>query len=133
MITWLPVWDRADDLPVSYTLRLDQHLTNLLAPFDTSPSHAPLVALAYWGVQHIVGDADHAQRLRVSLDELAELPHNTLETLLRRSLPQLDSGLNEAAACVLAWLTEYMQLGEVDNQVTAETFSSTEPEAQTTL
>ena len=104
--------DRTDELPATYAMRTDRHLKTLLTPFAPIIFQPPLVALAYWGVEHVVDDTEHAQRLRLALDELGDLPHGTLETLLRQSQPPLDRGLTETAECVLAWLTEYMQLAE---------------------
>ena len=112
MIAWQPSHDPTDALPASYASYLDRHLKTLLASQSEPVVQAPLVALAYWGAHHVISDIALAERLQHALDELTELPHGTLETLLRRSLPRLNLNLHETAKWVLDWLIEYLYLND---------------------
>ena len=95
-----------------YHILLDRHVRTLLAHRGGCSGRSPLVALAYWGVQHLIGDAEQAQALRQMLDELSELPGGKLDELLRQSHPSLDHGLDDMAAGLLFWLAEYAQLAD---------------------
>lgn len=112
MIACLQSPRRDDERPATYAMRLDRHISALLAPLGPPDTQVALVALAYWGLDNVIESPELAGQLRQALDELAELPHGTLAKLLTRSMPPLDQGLHDTASWVLGWLTEYLYLDE---------------------
>ena len=112
MIAWQQSSGPTYELPANYASHLDRHLKTLLESKSERIAQAPLVALAYWGTHHVISDIALAERLKHALDELTELPHGTLETLLRRSLPPLNLNLHETAKWVIDWLIEYLYLND---------------------
>ena len=93
-------------------MRLDRHARTLLAPLDVPAEQSPLVAMAYWGTQHLIEDAEMALSLRQLLDEMSQLPNNKLQELLRQSHLPLDQGLAETALGLLLWLADYAQMAD---------------------
>ena len=105
-------FELSQEQPATYAMRLDRHARTLLAPLDVPAEQSPLVAMAYWGTQHLIEDAEMALSLRQLLDEMSQLPNNKLQELLRQSHLPLDQGLAETALGLLLWLADYAQMAD---------------------